>query len=134
MDKNAIDSILFVFEKLVYARAAYDSLKQNEVERPRNTDLGKRALFYDMILLIFMGGATALTIWGITMQSGWKIALFIVAGLVAIAMIQFYIVALNFAIKQLCLNKRAIGWISLLLPILITIASAASITITAFLV
>lgn len=134
MDKNVIDSILFVFEKLVFAREAYDSLKQNEVERPRNTDLGKRALFYDMILLIFMGGATALTIWGITMQSGWKIALFIVAGLVAIAMIQFYIVALNFAIKQLCLNKRAIGWISLLLPILITIASAAGITLTAFLV
>ena len=132
MQKDTVDSILFFMDRLVYARECYDRLKQDPEQRKTNTTLGVRALIYDIILLIFVGGAAALTCWGITMASGWKIAIFILAGSLFLAMIPFYILAFNFSIKQLCLNKRAIGWISLLLPILLTIAVAVSITIFAF--
>ena len=132
MQKDTVDSILFFMDRLVYARECYDRLKQDPEQRKTNTTLGVRALIYDIILLIFVGGAAALTCWGSTMASGWQIAIFILAGILFLAMIPFYILAFNFSIKQLCLNKRAIGWISLLLPILLTIAVAVSITIFAF--
>ena len=129
MDKDTAHSILFIIDRMIEAREKYELIKQDPEERKTSTLLGRRALVYDIILLIFVGGAAALTIWGLTMDSAWKIALFILAGLIAVSMIPFYIIALNFSIKQLCLNKRAIGWISLLLPILIAIAAAVSIVI-----
>ena len=129
MNKDTADTIFFLIDRMLYARENYDRIKQDAELRKTSTLLGRRALIYDIILLIFVGGAAALTIWGITMESGWKIAVFILAGLVVIAMIPFYILALNFSIKQLCLNKRAIGWISLLLPILLTVGAVISIVI-----
>ena len=132
MDKNTVDQILFILDKLIYAREKFEEIKQNEEERKTSTLLGKRALVYDIILLIVVGGAAALTVWGITMESGWRIVLFILAGIVFVSMIPFYIVSLSFSTKQLRLNKRAIGWIALFLPLLITIAAAAVITIFAF--
>ena len=134
MKKDTVESILFFMDRMIYAREKYEELKQDDEKRKTSTLLGRRALIYDIVLLIFIGGAAALTIYGITMESGWKIALFIVAGIVALSMIPFYIIALNFSIKQLCLNKRAIGVISLLFPIILTIAVAVSITIFAFLI
>ena len=131
MDKDTLNFILFFTDRMLFARENYDNLKKNEQERSTTTLLGKRALVYDIILLIFVGGAAALAIWGITMESAWKIALFIAAGMVFAAMIPYYILALNFSIKQLCLNKRAIGWISLFLPIILTVAVGVCITIFA---
>ena len=127
MDKSTVESILFFFDRMIEAREKYDAIKQNEAEREVSTELGRRALIYDIVLLIFVGGAAALAIWGITIDSGWRIALYILAGIIAVAMIPFYILAFNFSIKQLCLNKRAIGWITLLIPILLTIAVAICI-------
>ena len=132
MQKDTVESILFFADRLIYAREMYNEIKQNDAERKTSTLLGRRALIYDIILLIFVSGAAALAIYGITMESGWKIALFIVAGIVFAAMIPFYILAFNFSIKQLCLNKRPIGWISLLIPILQAIAIAVTITIFAY--
>ncbi|MCH5160242.1 MAG: hypothetical protein J1F66_05315 [Clostridiales bacterium] len=132
MDKHTVESILFFFDRMIEAREKYNAIKQNEAERQTSTLLGRRALYYDIILLIFVGGAAALAIWGMTIESGWRIALYILAGIIAVAMIPFYIIAFNFSIKQLCLNKRAIGWITLLLPILIAIAVAVCITVFAF--
>ena len=133
MKKDTTESMLFFLDRIIYAREKYDELKANEEERKTSTLLGRRALIYDIILLIFVGGAAAFTIWGITIESGWKIALFILSVILFLAMIPFYILAFSFSIKQLCLNKRPIGWISLLLPILLTIAVAVSITVFAFL-
>ena len=132
MQKDTVDSILFFMDRMIFARECYDRLKQDPAERKTNTVLGARALIYDLILLSFVGGAAALACWGITMASGWKIAIFILAGIIFLAMIPFYILAFNFSIKQLCLNKRAVGWISLHIPILLTIAAAVCITIFAF--
>ena len=132
MNRDTVHSILFFLDRMIEARETYNILKNDEKAREKTTKLGNRALVYGIVLLIFIGGAAALTIWGITMESGWKIALFIIAGLVAISMIPFYILAFNFSIKQLCLNKRPIGWISLLFPILLTIAVAIAITAFAF--
>ena len=132
MQKDTVESILFFFDKMIYARELYDEIKENEELRKTSTTLGRSALHYSIILLVFVGGAAALTIWGITMESGWKIALFILAGLFFLSMIPFYILAFNFSIKQLCLNKRPIGWISLLLPIIVTVAAAICIVIFAF--
>ena len=131
MDKNTADSIFFFIDRMIEAREKYDQLKQDENERKTSTALGKRALYYGIILLIFIGGATALTIWGITMESWWKYVLYVVSALFALSMIPFYIIVLSFSTKQLRLNKRPIGWITLLLPLLITIAAAVCITIFA---
>ena len=133
MDRNTVISIMFFLDRMIFAREKYDEIKANEEMRKTSTLLGRRALAYDIILLIFVGGAAALAIWGITMESGWKIALFILAGIFFLAMIPYYVLAFNFSIKQLCLNKRPIGWISLLIPIILTIAVAVSITVFAFL-
>ena len=133
MDKDTTVSILFFLDKMIYAREKYNEIKANDNERKISTLLGRRALIYDIILLVFVGGATAFAIWGIAIESGWRIALFILAGIILAAMIPFYILAFNFSIKQLCLNKRPIGWVSLLIPIILTIAAAVSITVFAFL-
>ena len=132
MDKDTTISILFFLDRMIYAREKYNEIK-NSGERRTSTLLGRRALVYDVILLIFVGGAAALAIWGITLESGWKIALFILAGILFVAMIPFYVLALNFSVKQLCLNKRPIGWIALLLPLMLTVAVAVGITVVAFL-
>lgn len=131
MNKDTADTIFFLIDRMIYARENFDRIKQDEQERKTSVLLGKRALLYDVILLIFIGGAAALTIWGITMDSGWKYVLYVVAALFAAAMIPFYMLAFNFSIKQLRLNKRAIGWISLMLPLLITAAAAICIVIFA---
>ena len=132
MDKDTVHSILFFIDRMIFAREKFDEIRQNEEERKTSTLLGRRALSYDIILLIFVAGAAALAIWGITMESGWKIALFILAGIVLVAMIPYYILSLSFSTKQLRLNRRPIGWIALFLPLLITIAAAVVITIFAF--
>ena len=131
MNKDTAETIFFMIDRMLWARENYDRIKQDEEERKTSTLLGRRALSYDIVLLIFWGGAAALVIWGITMASGWKYVLYIVAALFALTMIPFCILALNFSIKQLCLNKRAIGWISLLLPLLILIAAVVCILIFA---
>lgn len=129
MDKDTAHSILFFIDRMIEARETYDILKEDENERKTSTVLGRRALHYGIILLIFLGGATALTIWALTLKLVWQIILIALAVIVALAMIPYFIIALNFSIKQFRLNKRAIGWISLLLSLLTVIASAVSIVI-----
>ena len=131
MNKDTTASVLFFIDRMIQAREMYDSLKQDEENRQTSTVLGIRALIYDAILLIVLGGATALAVWGITMESGWRIALYIVAGLLALAAIPFYIIALSFSTKQLRLNKRPVGWISLVALLLLTVACVVSIAVTA---
>ena len=94
--------------------------------------LGRRALVYDIILLIFIGGMAALIAWGSTLEESWKMLLIMLASVVVfILMIPYYILAFSFSIKQLKLNRRAIGWIALILPILITIAAVVIIVVFA---
>lgn len=132
MNKNTTESILFFIDRMIQAREMYEDIKQNDEIRQTNTALGTRALIYDAILLLIWGGAAALTIWGITMESGWRIALYIVAGLLALTAIPFFVIAMSFSTKQMRLNKRPIGWISLILSIVILVASVVSIVVSAF--
>ena len=131
MNHRDAENLLFFIDKMIDARESFDLIRHDENERHTSTYLGRQALYYGIIILIFIGGAAALVIWGITMESGWKIALFILAGLVAVAMLPFYLLALNYSVKQLRVNRRAIGWISLLLPLLVTIAAAVCIVVFA---
>lgn len=132
MDRNTKRSMLFFFDRMLYARVKYNEIKQNDELRKTSTLLGRRALVYDIVLLIFLGCAAALAIWGVTIESGWKILLFILAILLFITMIPYYVLAFNFSVKQLRLNKRPIGWISLLLPLMLTVAIAVIITVIIF--
>ena len=130
MDENQRNFLFFFFDRLLFARTKYEEIKQDEEKRKISTSLGRRALFYGVLILIFVGGAAAMLIWGISLEETWKQALIIVGAiLIVLIMIPFYILALNLSIKQLCLNKRAIGWISLLLPILTTIAVVVCIAV-----
>lgn len=130
MDEQQRKFLFFFFDRLLFAREEYDKIKQNEEERKKSTLLGRRALFYDVLILIFVGGAAVLLIWGISLEETWKQVLIIVGAIIdVLIMLPYYILAFNFSIKQLCLNKRAIGWISLLLPIITTIAVVVCIAI-----
>ncbi len=120
---------MYFLDKMIDARIKFNDLMQDEEERKVNTELGKQAIVFDIVLLIFLGCAAGLAIWGITMKSDWRIALFIGAIVLVIAMIPYYVLAFNYSIKQLRLNKRTIGWVSLILPIVITIAAIVGIVL-----
>ena len=135
MDSHDTHRILFFLDRLLFARESYELLKADEEERKKSKMLGRRALVYDIIILIFIGGAAALVAWGSGFQDeeSWKMLLIMIAAVVIfIIMIPYYLLAFSFSIKQICLNKRAIGWIALFLPILTTRAALVCIGIFAF--
>ena len=135
MDEHQVHRILFFLDRLLFARESYELIKADEEERKKSKMLGRRALVYDIIILIFIGGAAALVAWGsgFTDEESWKMLLIVIATVIIfIIMIPYYLLAFSFSIKQLKLNKRAIGWIALLLPILTTIAAGVVIAVFAF--
>ena len=130
MDKETGKTILFFIDRMIYARETFNELRENEQERQTSTLLGKKALIYDIILLIFLGGAVALVIWGLSLSTGWQVFMIIVAAIISLAMIPYFILALNFSIKQLRLNKRPIGFVALILPILLIVAVVVVVLIS----
>lgn len=129
MDRRNAKMKMYFWDRMIDARIRFNELKKDDEARKVTTEMGKKALIYNIVLLIFLGAATALVIWGVTIEATWRIALFVAAGILAVAMIPYFILVFNFSIKQLCLNKRAIGWVSLIMPFVITIAVAVAIAI-----
>ena len=111
------------------ARSDYNRIKADDELRKTSTLLGKRAIVYNIIMLVFMGGAAGLAIFGFTLTGLATILCIAGAVILYVAMLPYLILSLNLAIKQLCLNKRAIGWIMLILPLLITIGSVVAVII-----
>lgn len=121
--------IFFFIDRFAMARSDYNRIKADDELRKTSTLLGKRAIVYNIIMLVFMGGAAGLAIFGFTLTGLATILCIAGAVILYVAMLPYLILSLNLAIKQLCLNKRAIGWIMLILPLLITIGSVVAVII-----
>lgn len=110
----------------VNSRLMYNNLKKDDFARPRTTLLGKRAFRHILCFALFTAVAIASIAWAIRCGQTAQIftmILGVVLGVYAGAYgILFLPLAVNLTIKQLRLNKKAIGWIDLLLLIFIIIA------------
>lgn len=129
MTRRDWNYIFFFIDRFAMARNDYNRIKADDELRKTSTLLGKRAIVYNIIMLIFMGGAAGLAIFGLTLTGIATILCIAGAVILYVSMLPYLILSLNLAIKQLCLNKRAIGWIMLILPLLITIGSVVAVII-----
>ena len=132
MSKNST-SILHLIEKMVDIRVKYKEIKNNEEERPKSTYMGKSAIMYNIIFLILIACGVAILIAGIGLLGTIGIIFGIILAFAGAVFILFSFVylllALNCAIKQLILNKRAIGWVSLTITLLIIVAAVVAVAI-----
>lgn len=129
MTRRDWNYIFFFIDRFAMARNDYNRIKADDELKKTSTLLGKRAIVYNIIMLIFMGGAAGLAIFGLTLTGIATILCIAGAVILYVSMLPYLILSLNLAIKQLCLNKRAIGWIMLILPLLITIGSVVAVII-----
>lgn len=129
MTRRDWNYIFFFIDRFAMARNDYNRIKADEELRKTSTLLGKRAIVYNIIMLIFMGGAAGLAIFGLTLSGLATILCIAGAVILYVAMLPYLVLSLNLAIKQLCLNKKAIGWVMLILPLLITIGSVVAVII-----
>lgn len=129
--KNDKHLFLHFLDKIVDTRLTYNEIKNDEEARATSTLLGKRALIYDIVIIITVIGGAALLCWALSLLESKAVLFAIVMILLAVGMfitsLVYYIIGLNCAIKQLCLNRRAIGWIALFLPIVAAILAVAGI-------
>ncbi|MBO4936885.1 MAG: hypothetical protein J6C90_01010 [Clostridia bacterium] len=109
----------------VNARIAYNNAKKDENIRKTTTAFGKRALVYIITFAVLSLGGIALIWWGV---DGFVNALIfnifkiILGGYMVLYSLILLPLALNLVIKQMKLNKKPIGWISLVLLILSVVA------------
>lgn len=129
MTRRDWNYIFFFIDRFALARNDYNRIKADAELRKTSTLLGKRAVVYNIIMLVFMGGTAALAIFGLTLTGLATILCIAGAVILYAAMLPYLILTLNLAIKQLCLNKKAIGWIMLILPLLITIGSVVAVIV-----
>lgn len=129
MTRRDWNYIFFFIDRFAMARNDYNRIKADDELRKTSTLLGKRAIVYNIIMLIFMGGAAGLAIFGLSLTGIATILCIAGAVILYVSMLPYLILSLNLAIKQLCLNKRAIGWVMLILPLLITIGSVVTVII-----
>lgn len=126
-NNNSLGRLLFrCFSSFLDLRVLYNDIKNNPEAKKTSTVLGKKAILYwvGFILTLALGGG--LIFWGSTMLNS-ALAIFgiviMVAGIgTAFYALMFFIISLNATIKQLCLNRKATGWVALSLLILTIVA------------
>lgn len=113
----------FILTKFVDTREVYNNLKNDPEERKVTTYMGKRALLYSLLFALLFIGGPSLTIWCassfISESPVLGIVLLITGVVVALYGLILIPIILNYIIKQLILNRRAIGWIALILFLII---------------
>lgn len=119
------------FSKLADIRLTYGQLKADEENRNSSTALGGRAIFYDVLYAIFMTFGVLGVVFGLRILNDTSV---IVGLLVLIFGIAFVagsvlqiILALFCAFYQLRLNKRAIGWVTLVISVLLIVGGAVAL-------
>lgn len=125
---NSIWRVLFkLFDNFIEARDQYNKIKANEESKKVSTLLGKKSITNSIIALVLFAGGIALTLWGWSIMQNQSLAgvfgiiLLIIGIVLLIYPILFMIISLNYLIKQLCLNKRAVGWIALAIFVLVIV-------------
>lgn len=111
----------------IKTRSSYKDIRSNPESRKVSTLMGKKSIGYTVIFLVLLGLAVALGYWGIGMVKavGFLLGIIMVVASIGLAFysLSCLILALITAIMQLSLNRRAIGWIALIL-VLIVVAVA----------
>ncbi|MFQ6772989.1 MAG: hypothetical protein ACLRFG_00760 [Clostridia bacterium] len=116
----------------VNARIAYNNAKKDENIRKTTTAFGKRALVYIISFAVLSLGGIALIWWGVDGFVNafiFNIFKIILGGYMVLYSLVLLPLALNLVIKQMKLNKKPIGWISLVLLILSVVAVIVGLTL-----
>lgn len=115
---KSIWSLLFaILGNFIEARDEYNKIKQSEDISLESKVFGKKSIKCSIIGTVLFCLAIACVIWGFSLL--WSTSF--IFGIVLIALgvgLVFYpavylILSLNYLIKQLCLNKKAVGFVSL---------------------
>ncbi len=114
-----LNIIGFMISKFTDTRVVYNNLKKDPEERKLTTYMGKRALANLALFALFFIGGPTLTIWCassyISTNPIFGVVLLIAGIVIAAYSLLLIPIILNYIVKQLILNKRAIGWIALIL-------------------
>ena len=128
--ENALWTLLLNFTS---AREMYKNLKANDFARQRTTLFGRKALI-NIIWLTIMAALSVFVAYLMVLEFS-KLALITgvlaAIGLVlcAVILLTRIIVTLNQVVKQLKLNKKAIGYIALALYLIVLIATVVLIVL-----
>lgn len=120
----------------INSRLMYNNLKNDEYARKRTTLLGMRALRHILTFALFLTVAilafNGMMSYFYTGQILMGIILFVLGVYTVAYGILFLPLSLNLTIKQLRLNKKAIGYIDLILLILVIILAVVLILFIKF--
>ncbi|MDE6104902.1 MAG: hypothetical protein K2G38_04400 [Clostridia bacterium] len=125
-----LNIIGFILTKFVDTREIYNNLKKDPEERKITTYMGRHALLYIILFAVLFIGGPSLAIWCassfISTNPIFGIVLLIVGVVVALYGLVLIPIILNYTIKQLILNRRAIGWIALILFLVVIAVGVAA--------
>lgn len=131
MKKKNVLSLLKFAELLLNARIAYNNIKNDEEAKKTADMFGKRSLQYFLVFAVVGGLAGALIYWCATNFASQFIFIAILGFVASLYLIVyalgFYILSFNLAIKQKCLNKKAVGIIALILNVIVLVAVVGAI-------
>lgn len=125
-----LNIIGFLLSKFADTREIYNNLKKDPEERKVTTYMGRHALLYIILFAVLFIGGPSLTIWCassfISEHVLWGVILLILGIVIALYGLILIPIILNYTIKQLVLNKRAIGWIALILFLVVIAVGVAA--------
>lgn len=136
MSKEKMNLFLKFFSQYTNIKGTYRELKDNPEERAKSTLFGKKSIIYSILSLVCAIGGVLLFAFGIQwLQSGIKngndvimiLVIILLMGIgisMAVYSLGLFPLAIITCIKQLSLNKRAIGWVALSILIVIVLAIA----------
>lgn len=126
-------TLFFFIDRMIDMSDAYQAVKANEEEAKNSKYFGLQAVKYNITLFFLTALTIGLGIGAIYffMSSGiWQGILMILVAVASLPFMVIYIVfALNCDIKQMTLNKKPIGWVSLMFTLLIVAAAIAGIIV-----
>lgn len=113
------------FESFLNAKDEYKGIKSSE-ERTTSSKFGVKSILYSVLFLVLVSSGLALGYWSLTMFDSLAIIFGIILLITAIGLlfysVTYLILALVTCIMQLCINRRASGWIALSIILLIVSA------------
>ncbi|MBE5735113.1 MAG: hypothetical protein E7361_01540 [Clostridiales bacterium] len=118
MKKRNIFSLLKFIDYFIEARIAYNNAKSNPEIKNNTVAFAKRAILYIILYAGLCFGGLALFVYGFN-NIPFAFFLALLALVVGIYLFlygfPFIFISLNLVIKQLCLNKKFLGWLALVL-------------------
>lgn len=100
----------------------YKGIKSSE-NRVSSSKFGVKSILYSLLFLVLVSGGLALGAWSLTMFDSIAIIFGIILLITAIGLlfysVTYFILAVVACVLQLILNRRAVGWIALLIILLI---------------